>query len=58
METCIGTVPIHLKMTLTTRGGGRIQQHRHQQDRQYAPLAQLPLRFVCRHKEAGQAKGI
>ena len=40
------------------QGGGRIQQHRHQQDRQYAPLAQLPLRFVCRHKEAGQTKGI
>ena len=30
------TVPIHLKMTLTRQRSGRIQQHRHQQDRQHA----------------------
>lgn len=35
---------------------GRIQQYRHQQDRQYAPLAQLPLRFVRRDEKAGQAR--
>mgnify|MGYP003106496012 CR=1 FL=1 len=36
----------------------RIQQHRHQQDRQYAENAQLPVRAFRRHKETGQAKGI
>ena len=40
------------------QGGGRIQQHRHQQDRQYAENAQLPVRAFRRHKETGQAKGI
>ena len=33
-------------------------QHRHQQDRQYAENAQLPVRAFRRHKETGQAKGI
>ena len=35
-----------------------VQQHRHQQDRQYAENAQLPVRAFRRHKETGQAKGI
>ena len=34
------------------------QLHRHQQDRQYAENAQLPVRAFRRHKEAGQAKGV
>ena len=37
---------------------GRIQQHRHQQDRQYAESAQLPLRLVRWDKKAGQAPGV
>ena len=36
----------------------RVQQHRHQQDWQYAENAQLPLRPLRRHKETGQAKGV
>lgn len=51
----IERVPIHLKLALTLQGGRRVQQHRYQQDRQYAPLAQLPLRFIRRDKKAGQA---
>ena len=38
--------------------GGRIQQYRYQQDRQYAENAQLPVRAFRRHKETGQAKGV
>ena len=37
--------------------GGRIQQYRHQQDRQYAPQPQLPFRFVRRDEKAGKAPG-
>ena len=33
-------------------------QHRHQQDRQYAENAQLPLRLVRWDKKAGQAPGV
>ena len=39
-------------------GHTSIQQHRHQQDQQYAENAQLPVRAFRRHKETGQAKGI
>ena len=39
-------------------GKTKIQQHRHQQDRQYAENAQLPLRHVRRDKKAGQAPGV
>ena len=40
------------------QGGGRVQQHRHQQDRQYAPQPQLPIRLVCRDEKTGQAPGV
>lgn len=48
---------IHLKITLTAREAA-IQQHRHQQDRQYAESAQLPLRFVRRDEKACQTEEI
>ena len=40
------------------RGGGRIQQHRQQQDRQYAESAQLPLRPLRRDEKGGKAPGV
>ena len=49
------TVPIHLKMTLTAREAA---EYSNIGINKYAPLAQLPLRFVCRDKETGQASGV
>ena len=58
MENCISTVPIHLKNDTDRQRSSGVQQHRHQQDRQYAENAQLPLRLVRRDKKAGQAPGV
>ena len=40
------------------RGGGRIQQHRQQQDRQYAESAQLSFRFARLDEKTGKAPGV
>ena len=37
---------------------GRIQQHRHQQNRLLAENAELPVRFVHWNAETGQESGI
>lgn len=47
--------PIHLKMTLTAREAAEYSSIG---IRQYAPLAQLPLRLVRWDKKAGQAPGV
>lgn len=54
----IERVPIHLKTNLTIREGRSIQQHRHQQNRQNAPISKLPVCPVCWDKEIGETKGI
>ena len=58
MENCIGTVPIHLKMTLTAKETAEYNNIGINKIEQYAENAQLSVRAFHRHKEGGQAKEI
>ncbi len=57
MENCIGTVPIHLKMTLTAREAAEYSNIGINKIDSML-IAQLPVRAFRRHKETGKAKGI
>ena len=58
MENCIGTVPIHLKMTLTAREAAEYSNIGINKIDSMLRTPQLPVRAFRRHKEAGQAKGV
>ncbi len=58
MENCIGTVPIHLKMTLTTKEAAEYSNIGINKIDSMLRSPNCPFVFVCRHKEAGQTKGI
>ena len=57
MENCIGTVPIHLKMTLTAREAAEYSNIGINKIDSML-LAQLPLCLVRWDKKAGQALGV
>ena len=58
MENCIGTVPIHLKMTLTTKEAAEYSNIGINKIDSMLRVAQLPLRPLRRDEKAGKAPGV
>lgn len=58
MENCIGTVPIHLKMTLTTKEAAEYSNIGINKIDSMLRTPNCPFVLFRRRKETGQAKGV